>query len=226
MCSSLNARTVSNYVEGLKVKTKCKRAIVIIDYLQVWPTDPTVRPLSEIEADKWRIGEMKKIRDALGGDPVIVISEARKPSSKDGKWGGDLSDVMGTARFTYTPDVVMLLLHLRPGDLVALWEKYNLPSLKNACLDKGGEERGIVIENVLRDKGILLCKLIVPKVRDGMEQFTILLEFYFQRNEFRKFDSETLKEIGKNIQMLGGQSNKNSYYKKPQKMYLDDWSKS
>ena len=126
-CPFIDSRTIINYVENLKAKTKCSRAIVIIDYLQVWPFNPNLRFPSENEADKWRMGEMKKIRDAMGEDPVIVISEARKPSGSNDVWGGDLSDVMGSARGTYTPDVVMLLSQLRPTALSKLWEKNNMP---------------------------------------------------------------------------------------------------
>jgi replicative DNA helicase len=197
-CPYIDARTVTNYVETLKQKSKCSRAIVIIDYLQVWPVNTSIRFPSENEADKWRIGEMKKIRDAMNNDPVIVISEARKPSAKDEIWGSDLSDVMGAARGTYTPDVVMLLSQLKPKSLNALWGKNSLPKVKveedTECIDKDDKD-GVAIKNLLAKHGIAICKIEVPKARDGMQKFSTILEFHFNKNIFKKVDWQTLGKI-------------------------------
>ena len=198
ICPFIDARNVINYVENLKSKTKCSRAIIIIDYLQVWPFNPNLRFPSENEADKWRIGEMKKIKDAMNEDPVIVISEARKPSGKDDLWGGDLSDVMGSARGTYTPDVVMLLSQIRPKALAKIWDKNHMP--KNLDLPEeieGSEEEkpGLAIKYFLAMQGISLCKLEIPKARDGMHKFSILLEFHFHKNTFKKINWAELGEL-------------------------------
>jgi len=199
-CPYIDAKTVVNFIETLKQKTNCSRAVVIIDYLQVWPISPNMRFPSENEADKWRIGEMKKIRDAMNNDPIIVISEARKPSGKEELWGGDLSDVMGAARGTYTPDVVMLLSQLKPKILSTIWEKHNLPKIKTEedveCLDNI-EKDGLSIKNFLSKQGISICKLEVPKARDGMQKFSTLLEFHFNKNLFRKINWEEIREIAK-----------------------------
>lgn len=194
-CPYIDAKTVINYVEALKQKSKCSRAIVIIDYLQVWPVNPNFR-LLENEADKWRIGEMKKIRDALNDDPVIVISEARKPSGKDDSWGSDLSDVMGSARGTYTPDVVMLLSQLKPKNLIKLLGKYNFPKPEMEDLEGDKEEKdGLVIKNYLANNGISLCRLDIPKARDGMQKFSLILEFHFHKNTFKKYDPKNIQKI-------------------------------
>lgn len=197
-CPFIDSRSIINYVENLKSATKCKRALVVIDYLQVWPFDPKMRFPSENEADKWRIGEMKKIRDAMNEDPVIVISEARKPSGSSDVWGGDLSDVMGSARGTYTPDVVMLLSQLRPISLSKIWDKNNMP--KDLLLDADiecaeNEKAGMAIRIFLAKHGIALCKLDVPKARDGMHKFNTLLEFHFHKNIFKKVDWKRIKEL-------------------------------
>ncbi len=111
MCPFLTASHAIAYINTVKQRTGCERVFVVIDYLQVWPLNPQVRFFNENEIDKWRMGEAMKIRDAINGDPIIVISEARKPQG-DGKWGGDLSDVMGAARMTYSPDAVLLFSQL------------------------------------------------------------------------------------------------------------------
>lgn len=193
----LNADTIIEYVERLKIETGCNRAIVVIDYLQVWPTPQNMRFTSDNEADKWRIGEIKKIRDALNTsnqDPVIVISEARKPSSKDEEWGGDLSDVMGSARGTYTPDAVLLLSQLSSSQLNKLWEDKEFPDPKytekgNELEDKKDPKN---IKSFLAHNGIALCNLKMPKGRDGMKKFNILLAFHFNKNKFTSIDWDYL----------------------------------
>lgn len=189
-CPFLDARTVINYVNLLKEKTKCERAIVIIDYLQVWPINPNIRFSSENETDKWRIGEMKKIRDAMNGDPVIVISESRKPSGGGDSWGGDMSDVMGSARGTYTPDVVILLSTLGGVELEKLWSSNSLPKPQKTNND---EKDGECIKNLLIEMGVSLVRLKVPKGRDGMERFEIIMQFNFRQNLFSKLDLNKLK---------------------------------
>jgi replicative DNA helicase len=196
-CPYIDANTIVNYVESIKERTSTSRAIVIIDYLQVWQAHSSLKFTNDLEADKWRIGEMKKMRDALNQDPVIVISEARKPSGKEDSWGGDLSDVMGSARGTYTPDVVMLLSAYSPKALIKIWEERKLPSPpKGEDVDCGdADKEGIEIRNFLAKQGIALCKLDTPKVRDGMERFSTVLEFHFHKNTFRKVNVENMKKL-------------------------------
>lgn len=195
LAANLDAKAIIDYVETLKTKNGSKRAIVIIDYLQVWPITSKIICFNENEMDKWRIGEMKKLKDALSPDPIIVISEARKPSMKENTWGGDLSDVMGAARATYTPDVVMLLVQLKPKNLKALWEENKMPFLNENESDEGeSEKEGLRIKRFLEDQGISICRLEVPKARDGMKKFSVLLEFHFQKNKFRKLNLDELRK--------------------------------
>lgn len=199
-CPNISSDIIIDYVERLKNHTGCSRAIVIIDYLQVWPLPPKSGFKSDIEADKWRIGEIKKIRDALNTinqDPVIVISEARKPSASDEAWGGDLSDVMGSARGTYTPDAVLLLSQLQPTQLKTLWGKMNMPEL--VYTDNGNEiedaKETSNIKGFLAHHGIALCSLKMPKGRDGMKKFNILLTFHFHKNKFEPIDWLEIRRI-------------------------------
>ncbi|MBS0624373.1 MAG: AAA family ATPase [Verrucomicrobia bacterium] len=194
----MDARTIIHYVESLKQKTSCSRALVVVDYLQVWPVITHTR-LIENEADKWRIGEMKKIRDALRDDPIIVISEARKPGQNDDVWGGDLSDVMGSARGTYTPDVVMLFSQLQPKTLKKLWEAKKMPVVPiregQQDINDESERIGSSIISLLADVGISICKLKVPKCRDGMKRFITLMMFHFNRNQFTPINWANIKML-------------------------------
>lgn len=203
-CPYIDARTVINYVEALKQKTKTSKAIVIIDYLQVWPTNPSIRFSNEIEIDKWRIGEMKKIRDSMNEneEPVIVITEARKPSNsgKDEVWGGNLSDVMGSARGTYTPDVVILLSQIQPETIKKLWESKKMPEVPES---EDHEDVGSAIISFLASHGMSICKLKIPKCRDGMQRFNILLIFHFWKNKFTYVDWEKIYGLIENTKRQG-----------------------
>ena len=154
-----------------------------------------VRFTSDLEADKWRIGEMKKIKDALNVEhqnPVIVISEARKPSDKEDEWGGDLSDIMGAAKNAYTPDAVLLLNPLQPKQLASLWDKCSFPEFTyNDVVNKRNDKK-ITKENNIKEflahHGIALCYLKLAKARDGMKRFDVVLAFHFRKNTFMRFD--------------------------------------
>jgi replicative DNA helicase len=203
---SVSSETINGYVELIKKETKCTRAIVVIDYLQVWPTPTGQKFMSEIEADKWRVGEMKKIRDKLNEDtqnPIIVISEARKPGGSDDAWGSGMADVMGTSRCTYTPDVVMLFSAPRPEALAKLWKAKHLPDIKDRTLEEtdyeeestsknGIEEskRGGILVEALAQNGMAICRIKACKCRDGMDRFNSTLVFRFKNNTFTPLEKE------------------------------------
>ena len=177
-CPNVSARLVLRYVDEIKSKSGCERAIVAIDYLQVWPIASTQNLRSDLEADKWRIGEIKKIRDSLNDDPVLVISEARKPSGNNLGWGTDLSDVMGSARGSYTPDAVLLIT---PTTLEELAFAIN-PKNSNEAKDQAGKKL-----KALEDSGSCLISLKLVKGRDGMDRFKEILLFEYKKNVFNKF---------------------------------------
>ncbi len=182
-CPRVDARNVIQHIERLKEKTGCHRVFVAIDYLQVWPVSSSVNRSSELEIDKWRIGEMKKIRDAMNDDPVIVISEARKPGSSKESWGGDLSDIMGSARGSYTPDVVMLFQEMTPTDLA---KAYASRLGQNNQFASFVHQAQAFLENSA-SRGESLRSLSIPKARDGMDRFQTIVHFDYRRNTFKQF---------------------------------------
>ncbi len=196
----LNAASAIQTIEEVKHVTGCSRAIVVIDYLQVWPVTERIAVPTELEVDKWRIGQMKQIRDALADDPVIVISEARKPSgSHSHKWGSDLSDIMGSARGAYTPDAAILYTSIDGKDLYTRWVANKLPEPSG----DGVEEKGEKIKEHLASQGIGLYRLEIAKGRDGMERGVFYVEFHFKKSTFQKLDwgflkaKEAQKKLGK-----------------------------
>ncbi len=193
-CPNFNSEMIIAHIQNLKKETGCTRAIVIVDYLQVFPIPESLR-LSDIEGDKWRIGEIKKISDALNvdnDDPVIVISEARKPSSSSDAWGGGLSDVMGSARGTYTPDAVLLLSQLEEDALAKLFDKMKIDKFKSLSKDEKEEKP---ITNFLAKHGMAFCGLKLAKGRDGMTRFNATLVFHFRRNKFENINWSEIRVL-------------------------------
>ena len=121
---------------------------------------------------------------------MIVISEARKPSSGDESWAGDLSDVMGSARGTYTPDAVLLLKPLSEQQLKDLWVKMKMPPITHTgdVNDFEDVKFDSTIKEFLANHGITICSLKLCKGRDGMKKFNILLAFHFYKNRFEKIN--------------------------------------
>lgn len=167
---------VINQLNTIKAVTQTKKAFLLIDYLQVWPipkTETSIR--SELEADKWRIGAMKTLRDTNRNDAILVISEARKPSNNDKVgWGGDLADIMGSARGSYTPDIVFILRPFNNEELSSIYSLGLKPS----------EDQLTLLKEKLRQQGLAHNKLIIAKGRDGVLRETINLSFWFRESSF------------------------------------------
>jgi hypothetical protein len=161
---------ILSFLEEFKARSGAERALVLVDYLQVFPTPESVR--TDLEADKCRMGMMKRLRDETG-DAVLVISEARKPSGKDG-WAGSMADVMGSARGVYTPDMVFLLKPFAKDDYEGL------PSgIAPPCIDDPNEVR-----KWIQTSGKSLLKFEIVKGRDGVQRGTIDLVFSFKTSAF------------------------------------------
>ena len=160
-------------INDLKARTGVTRVFVLVDYLQVWPVpDISGKIRTDIDADKWRIDQMKALQEANEFDPVLVISEARKPSEKDSTWGGGMADVMGSARSTYRPDVVLLLRTFSDEELGS-----TVASDKNEVKQKAAEERAAHAR-----LGYALQRLSIVKGRDGTIRGNIDLQFFFRRS--------------------------------------------
>lgn len=171
---NFTAEAVLGELEKLKQVSKCTRAFVLIDYLQVWPMPSNSTHKTDIEADQWRVGQMLKLRSSidpqsLGSGALFVISETNKTS-----WKADseenLSAVMGSARATYAPDCVMLL---RP---------FSDEEIKKYCSEDCGDVDKIKID--LSQQGQNLAKLAIIKGRDGFTRCTINLIFHFRQSHF------------------------------------------
>jgi hypothetical protein len=189
-CPTPTVDVLLSHLAALKERTGAQRAFVLVDYLQVWPIpEGEMRQRSDLEADKWRIGAMKALRDGVGGDPVMVISEARKPSGQGGEsWGGALADVMGSARGSYTPDIVLLLRPYTEEELIGAFEEAgeSAPSAR----DRAERERWMgTTRERLQKEGKSLLRLSIVKGRDGVRRDSFALTFRYRRACFEELHS-------------------------------------
>ena len=186
-CSEVSVGTVLKIVEDLKKKTECSRVFLILDYLQVWPIpDHILKTLrSDHEADKWRIGQLKLLSEVLVDDPVLSISEARKPPDKTGTWGGELADIMGSARNSYTPDMVLLYRSLldKPG-ISMFFTKEAKPN---------DEQVEAIVQKYTNDH-CDLQQITLRKGRDGMKRGSFFVKFYYLKNIFEEFNANQIKK--------------------------------
>jgi DNA primase catalytic core len=179
-------------ITDIKKRTGCKHIMVVVDYLQVWPIPNDIRKIysNENEQDRWRIEEFKKVKWHLDGDPLLVISEARKPSGQN-KWGTGLADIMGTSRGSYGPDVAFLCQPLDEEELANEWNKHlklNTEGFtritgKNKSSD---EEDGNVIREFYAQRNEAIVYLCIEKGRDGMRKGRITLKYNFEKNTFEE----------------------------------------
>ncbi len=176
------------HVANLKARTGTTRAFVLINYLQVWePPDDVLRTLrTDIEADKWRIGQMTELRDALtDGDAVCVISEARKPAGSAGeKWGGALAHLMGSARNSFTPDIAFLLHPYTDADFADAFHLYKEAKNGAQRIDKKAVDAQ---RAKAAEAGLAYDKLIIAKGRDGVRKEDLDVTFRFRQSSFEQF---------------------------------------
>jgi len=171
---------IRGYVEELKKKANAERALIIVDYLQLWPLSEEIESSGDLAADRHRVRMVQQLIENTRsetdpiGDTVLVISEARKPPSKKEIWGDSLSELMGSARLGYAADAVIL------------YREMTLEEIKRIYRGIADEKAADRKRTVLREAGIVPIMLILEKGRDGMTRGTWAMEFLFRRSKFRE----------------------------------------
>ena len=116
--------TVLRLIEELKLKTGCERILLVVDYLQVWEPPVTVEQAfrTDVEADRWRIEAMKRMKNTLRrDDALLVISEMRKRDQSN-KERYRVEDLMGSARLGHAADTVLLWHSLTASEKVKYFD--------------------------------------------------------------------------------------------------------
>jgi hypothetical protein len=184
------AENLLQEVENLKDRTGASKALVIVDYLQLWPVPMEAAKVlrTDLDKDKWQIGELKKLRNLLGAsDAVLAISEATKA---DWKTGLSMGSVMGSARGSYTPDVVMVLQPFSPEELAPTEDGEWKPTK-----EKEAKEEGEKLLNAFASMGLSIIHLQIVKGRDGVDRKRFALAFHYQSLRFEETTLE--RELAK-----------------------------
>ena len=172
----ITASRLSNIVEAFKRQAGASRSFLIIDYLQLLPVPEAAFKGGDLEGDKCRIRLIQDYLDRTrtpanpAGDPVLAISEARKPpKAKDG-WGYEMAELMGSARLAYAPPMVFMYRPASDTDLV---------TYHNATKQEVDSLRA-----VFESHGIAPVVLTLAKGRDGTQRGSWGLEFDYRRSTF------------------------------------------
>jgi replicative DNA helicase len=185
----ISATSILRAMNALKAQSGARRALVVIDYLQVIPIPDSVRRSSDLDADKYQIrvaqdilAGMRQGESNLLGDAVIAISETRKPATGRRHWGEDLADLMGSARLGYGADAVLLYRRIvEDDDLAAIYEDAGRGTPPTA--------------GQLENEGISPIMLSLAKGRDGMRLGEWPLEYHFNRSIFREIERHRGPEL-------------------------------
>jgi hypothetical protein len=165
----------------LKAHTGAKRAIVVVDDIGAWPIPEheATRAATDADADRFRVGALKSLRDALDGDPVIAVAETRR--------GGDgatsaFPEVLGPSRAARTADVVLLLRPLTDGELAVAFKTTRERDGRHEVDPQKLSE----LKESLRGAGKSYAKLEVAKGRDGVLRGVIDVTFWYRKSRFEE----------------------------------------
>lgn len=178
-CHNITGKILEKTMEALKKRSGCSRAIVGIDYLQIWPlNENTSKGMSDLDRDKFFMKEMKVIRKRFPNDAIIIIAEARKPKSGE-EWASGLADISGSGRLGFGFDISMQINPVGPKAILKL-------ATINGIELKGDKQDAFVnaVYEELDFRGVALCYLIVNKARDGMSKFKVLLQLNYHKDIF------------------------------------------
>jgi len=169
---------VLDQVEDLKKSSGASRSFVLVDCLQVWPIPRAMAGVlrTDLDADEWRVEQMKQLRHALGAEnAVLVISQAHKPWTDVGSLD-DLAAVTGTARGAHTADMVFLLRRWTDEELGKGME----------VSGKEVSEKGLEVRQEHAAQGYEDQRITIMKGRDGVQRGGLDLRFYFRQSRFEQ----------------------------------------
>jgi replicative DNA helicase len=175
----VTVQRLSAIVQEHKARAGAKRALLIIDYLQLIPVPEEVTARGDLAADKYRVRlvqqviERSRTADDPLGDTALVISEARKPPTSKDTWGDSMSELMGSARLGYAGDAVLLYREMNTKEMGVYY---------GAKDEQAAQKR----RDALRAQGVAPVTLILEKGRDGMIRGKWGAEFHFRKSVFRE----------------------------------------
>jgi len=187
-CFNGDVQEVLDVIEDAKKKTKCKRVLVVLDYIQVWQLPEHLRKIlrSDNDIDEWRVEVVKQLKRSIDKhDAVVAISEVRKEA-----YGRELGmeDLKGSSRLSYAGDVVLLLQTPTTDEFVShfdaegagitVWwpNKRDIEDMDKKLKDKSAPK----IKDALQQQSVAAGFLAVAKGRDGTVRKRIAITSHFK----------------------------------------------
>ncbi len=193
VAAGVSAASLRASLDACKAKAGARRALLIIDYLQLLPGPPTPPPSSmgarqvlmkaedPMEAAR-RLIEV--VQDAIrppdgtpaaARDAALVVSETRKaPTGANGKSEQTIDDLMGTTRLAYAADAILLMRPMTDPDVARI---YNV-----------GKDSAKLKRTTLKGHKITPLVLKIEKARDGSYRGDVPLEFEYTRSTMTPVD--------------------------------------
>jgi hypothetical protein len=168
-------------LEEAKAAAGVSRGLLILDYLGLIPVPAAVQKAGDLECDKFRIAMMQQVVERTrspsnpAGDTVFVVAEVRKPPDAKTHWGGQLADLMGSARTAYSADAV---LQFRRPTTAEVRRTYGLGAASKDAVDKYLAS--------LDAQGVAPMIVSLAKVRDGGTRGAMAMEFLYRISTWRQ----------------------------------------
>lgn len=180
--SEVTPERLSALIERTKRDTGATRVLTVIDYLQLFGVPEAIAKQGDLAADKFRVQLLQQTRELTStalqpkGEPLLVISEARKPPSSREAWRPGLADLMGSARLAYAADAVLSLQDMEPDQVKDAYKT-------------GTDEAAVRRLECMKNSGVVPLTLKVEKARDGMTRDEWGVEFSFRTYRFAELAS-------------------------------------
>lgn len=192
--AGVSAASLRATLDACKAKAGARRALLIIDYLQLLPGPPPPPPSSSMGVRQVQMKAedpmeaarrlIEVVQDAIrppegtpswARDAALVVSETRKPpTGANGKSEQTLDDLMGTTRLAYAADAILLLRPMTDPDVERVY-KVKKESVK-------------LRRDLLKGHRITPLVLKVEKARDGSFRGDVPLEFEYTRSTMTPVD--------------------------------------
>jgi hypothetical protein len=179
------AATLRQIISDFKKATHTRRALLVVDYLQILPVPADVARRGDLNMARYQVQFVQQAIAAPHGtaewdrDAAIVISETRKPPTSEEAGGEHPNDLMGTARIKYVADWIAMIKKMGPGDL-GRYYRDRLQVIEATC---GNSKQ--VFQALGRElAGAHVCPLTVniAKARDGMFRGEFALAFQYTQS--------------------------------------------
>ncbi len=181
-CQGIEIEDLITLGNNLKTSSGCSKIIFVIDYLQLFPT-PNLdkKRVSDLDRDKAIMDKIKTIGAAFPEEPVLVISESRKPVKSGDAWAQSAADISGSGRYGYGFEGVMHINKASNKDIIEFAETNGI-KLESPTKEK---EFLSALYKELKYRGSVFCYVELTKMRGG-ELFRVLMEFCYRKDRFAR----------------------------------------